>query len=117
MVCKWTYEISTDGKEGWNQSYFDQIGLGELSENSWKKIGTLVLPPGSPVGKGLSRRAANEFGLLEGTAVGTSMIDAHAGGLGLIGCRVEGVDPLFRTRVGELFELYTMGLRDAELRR
>lgn len=100
-MCKWTYEISTDGEEGWNQSYFDQIGLGELSEGNWKKIGSLVLSPGSPVGSGLSQRAANELGLLKGTPVGASMIDAHAGGLGLVGCRVEGVNPLFSTRVGE----------------
>lgn len=89
------------GTEGWNKDYFDQIGLSELSNNDWKKIGKTVLPPGSPVGNGLSLRAATEFGLAVGTPVGTSMIDAHAGGLGLIGCRVEGVDSNFSSRVGK----------------
>lgn len=105
-MCKWTYEISTAGSEGWNKDYFDTIGLSELSENNWKKIGNIILPPGSPVGNGLSSRAANEFGLIVGTPVGTSMIDAHAGGLGLIGCRVEGVDPNFHSRVGKLSETF-----------
>lgn len=101
LVCKWTYEISeTDCREGWNKSYFEQIGLDDLAANNWKKIGSLVLPPGTPVGNGLSQSAAAQFGLKAGTAVGTSMIDAHAGGLGLIGCIADGIDPAFHTRLG-----------------
>lgn len=53
-------------------------------------------------GCGLSKRSAEELGLLPCTPVGTSMIDAHAGGLGLIGCEVENIDPHFETRVGRL---------------
>ncbi|KAJ8964516.1 hypothetical protein NQ314_004811 [Rhamnusium bicolor] len=64
-----------------------------------KKIGSVVLAPGSPVGCGLSKSAACALGLLAGTPVGVSMIDAHAGGLGLIGCRVDSVDPAFHTRL------------------
>ncbi|XP_056632635.1 FGGY carbohydrate kinase domain-containing protein [Diorhabda sublineata] len=100
LVCKWTYEMSIDGTENWNLSYFKQIGLEDLAENNWQKIGSVVLPPGSAVGKGISQKTAEELGLLAGTPVGASMIDAHAGGLGLIGCRVTGVDPAFHTRVG-----------------
>ncbi|CAH1102248.1 unnamed protein product [Psylliodes chrysocephalus] len=100
LVCKWTYEISeTDCREGWNKSYFEQIGLDDLAANNWKKIGSLVLPPGTPVGNGLSQSAAAQFGLKAGTAVGASMIDAHAGGLGLIGCIADGIDPAFHTRL------------------
>lgn len=101
LVCKWTYEISSDGIEGWNKDYFNKIGLSELSEENWRKIGSQILSPGCPVGRGLSQRAANELNLLPGTPVGTSMVDAHAGGLGLIGCRVEGVEANFHSRVGE----------------
>lgn len=57
------------------------------------------------LGNGLSKKAANELSLLPGTPVGTSMIDAHAGGLGLIGCAAEGIDPNFETRVGN-FSLF-----------
>ncbi|KAL1491955.1 hypothetical protein ABEB36_012469 [Hypothenemus hampei] len=100
LVCKWTYEMNINGVEAWNQSFFEQIGLDDLVDNNWKKIGSVVQYPGAPVGKGLSKRAANELGLLPGTPVGTSMIDAHAGGLGLIGCKAKDIDSDFETRVG-----------------
>ena len=38
--------------------------------------------PGEPVGDGLTKQAAIEMGLWQGLPVGTSLIDAHAGGLG-----------------------------------
>ncbi|XP_028144845.1 FGGY carbohydrate kinase domain-containing protein-like [Diabrotica virgifera virgifera] len=100
LMCKWTYEMNIAGTEAWNKSYFQQIGLEDLAENNWQKIGSVVLAPGSAVGKVLSQQAAAELGLVAGTPVGALMIDAHAGGLGLIGCRVPGVDPAFHTRVG-----------------
>ncbi|XP_050305026.1 FGGY carbohydrate kinase domain-containing protein [Anthonomus grandis grandis] len=100
LVCKWTYEMNVEGVEAWNKSYFEQIGLDDLAEDNWKKIGSTVQYPGQPVGKGLSKLAAEELGLLPGTPVGTSMIDAHAGGLGLIGCKADCIDPDFETRVG-----------------
>lgn len=45
-------------------------------------VGEQSCCPGSPVGEGLTREAAEELGLNPGTAVGASLIDAHAGGLG-----------------------------------
>lgn len=44
--------------------------------------GNLVLPPGTCLGSGLTPEAAKELGLPSGIAVATSLIDAHAGGLG-----------------------------------
>ena len=35
----------------------------------------------------MSAGAAEVLGLSAGTAVGTALIDAHAGGLGLLGCK------------------------------
>ncbi len=48
--------------------------------------GNVVQKPGEAVGSGLTREAAQALGLKEGTAVGTSLVDAHAGGLGDIFC-------------------------------
>ena len=48
-------------------------------------LGCKVSSGGEPVGKGLTLRAANDLGLWEGMPVGTSLIDAHAGGLGKSG--------------------------------
>lgn len=45
-------------------------------------------------------KAAAELGLLKGTPVGTSLIDAHAGGLGMIGCYASDVSSNFANRLG-----------------
>ena len=81
-VCKWTY-LGHEGR--WDEDYFRKVGLGDLVEEGFARIGTTVRPIASPVGQGLSARAAAEFGLPPGTPVGTSIIDAHAGGGGVIG--------------------------------
>ncbi|XP_037683019.1 FGGY carbohydrate kinase domain-containing protein isoform X4 [Choloepus didactylus] len=52
--------------------------------------GNQVLPPGVPLGNGLTPEAAKDLGLPAGIAVAASLIDAHAGGLGVIGADVRG---------------------------
>jgi len=95
-VCKWTYlghEPGRDGSVGrWDDSYFRAIGLGDLVDQGYARIGTRVRPMGERAG-GLSAIAAHELGLSQGTAVGVAIIDAHAGGLGLIGIAEEGKAP------------------------
>ncbi|KAK2822065.1 hypothetical protein Q5P01_022130 [Channa striata] len=86
LVCKWTY----CPPEGWDASFWTSIGLEDLLENNFFKIGSVTCPPGSPVGGGLTQEAAADLGLDPGTAVGASLIDAHAGGLGVIGADVKG---------------------------
>jgi FGGY-family pentulose kinase len=89
-VCKWTYLGHENGGAGaWSKRYFERIGLGELLENGAQKIGSKVRPLGERVG-GLSEKAATELGLATGTAVGVSIIDAHAGGIGLLGTSIGG---------------------------
>jgi ribulose kinase len=102
LVCKWTYEADPNGNKGWSEDYFTQIGLSDLMEENWKKIGSVVKEPGSPCGNGLSEQAAQELGLQCGTPVGTSIIDAHAGGLGMIGCSAGSVSQDFQTRLSKL---------------
>ncbi|KAL2735916.1 FGGY carbohydrate kinase domain-containing protein isoform X2 [Vespula squamosa] len=98
LVCKWNYYAEPD-ENGWKEDFFNQIGLQDLKKNNWSKIGNKVKEPGEPVGQGLSAQAASELGLLKGTAVGTSLIDAHAGGLGMIGCTVPGISNKLTSRL------------------
>ncbi|XP_017890173.1 FGGY carbohydrate kinase domain-containing protein [Ceratina calcarata] len=99
LVCKWNYSASPDGNNKWSEEFFEQIHLNDLKKDNWRKIGSDVRSPGDPVGQGLSGKAASELGLLEQTAVGTSLIDAHAGGLGMIGCSVPGVSNELQSRL------------------
>lgn len=85
LTCKWNYDAVN---RKWPEDYFKSIGLSELAEKGWAKIGTKVLFPGDRVGE-LSEAAAKEMGLSKGIPVACSMIDAHAGALGLIASRSE----------------------------
>ena len=78
-VCKWTYL----GKENrWDYSFFKQNGIHDLLVKD--KIGTDIRPMGSLIGP-LSAVSAAELGLSTATKVAVGIIDAHAGGLGVIG--------------------------------
>ncbi len=89
-VCKWTYLGHEHGGAGaWSRSYFERIGLGELLDDGARRIGSTVKPLGERVGA-LTDVAARELGLAAGTAVGVSIIDAHAGGIGLLGTTTDG---------------------------
>jgi FGGY-family pentulose kinase len=89
--CKWTYlaHRGLDGA-GWDRGYFRAVGLGDLAEEGFRRIGTRIRPMGEALGNGLTARAARELGLKAGTPVGVAIIDAHAGGLGLLGAAVGG---------------------------
>lgn len=87
-VCKWTY-LGHQGPDGagWDGSYFRRIGLGEFVRDGFRRIGRKIRPMGERVGQGLTVRAARELGLPAGIPVGVAIIDAHAGGLGLLGAK------------------------------
>ena len=81
---QWNYDVETDGTvRGWNEDYLASIGLSDLAKDNFSKIGSLVVPPGQRVG-GLSVEAALGLGLEAGTPVSSSLIDAHAGALGML---------------------------------
>ncbi|CCM03980.1 uncharacterized protein FIBRA_06136 [Fibroporia radiculosa] len=87
ITCKCSY-VPT--KSGWQAEFFQKIGLSEFVHNGYKQLGAAeqqVLTAGLPVGKGLSKKAAEELGLLEGTPVGSAVIDAYAGWLGTVAAR------------------------------
>ena len=86
-VCKWTY---LGHEHRWDESYFREIGLGDLADEGFSRIGREVLPIGTPQGGGLDAAAAAAFGLEPGIPVGASAIDAHAGGIGTIGVTLGG---------------------------
>jgi FGGY-family pentulose kinase len=102
-VCKWTY-LGHEGTNGrWHDGFFRQIGLGDIVDADFAKIGRTIRPMGEKIG-GLSAKAAEELGLAPGTAVAVSIIDAHAGGLGLLGIPVAGALPTEAT-LGERLAL------------
>ncbi|XP_053684239.1 FGGY carbohydrate kinase domain-containing protein [Sabethes cyaneus] len=83
-VCKWNYDAM---QKTWSSEYFSNIGMVDLTTNNFYLIGQEVNVPGSPITNGLSPEAAKAMSLNAGIAVATSMIDAHAGALALLGCR------------------------------
>lgn len=100
VTCKWTY-LAHENR--WDADYFNDIGLGELVTEGFSRIGMDVVEPGSPLGKGLTSKAAADLGLQSGTAVGAALIDAHAGGVGTLGGTLEGVAPDIRRRLAYVF--------------
>ncbi|THV00590.1 Pentulose kinase [Dendrothele bispora CBS 962.96] len=100
-VCSVTCKCSFVPKTGWQPDFFEKIGLKELVDHEYKQLGATqghVLSAGSPIGNGLSKKAAEEFGLLEGTPVGSGLIDAYAGWMGTVGARYEDNGKLIETK-------------------
>ncbi|KAM4721517.1 FGGY carbohydrate kinase domain-containing protein isoform 2-T2 [Rhinophrynus dorsalis] len=88
LVCKWTYSF----EKGWDDSFWKEIGMEDILKENYAKIGNQVVPPGATIGNSLTSEAAKALGLPEGIVVAASIIDAHAGGLGVIGADVKGYD-------------------------
>ncbi|HLZ06047.1 MAG TPA: FGGY-family carbohydrate kinase [Bradyrhizobium sp.] len=91
VTCKWNFLAH---EKRWSAPYFQRIGLQEFSAEQYGRIGTDIVPPGTPLGAGLNVNAAKELGLRTGTPVGASLIDAHAGGIGAIGGRLAAEAPV-----------------------
>ena len=91
LACKWNYLAH---EQRWSGSYLERIGLGDLASDEHARIGREIVAPGTSLNAGLIKPAADDFGLLEGTPVGASLIDAHAGGVGTIGGRGESGEPV-----------------------
>lgn len=100
VTCKWTYLAH---EKRWDADYFRNIGLGELADEGFARIGTDIVEPGSRLGNGLTLQAAGDLGLNPGTAVGAALIDAHAGGIGTLGGLAPGTSSDVRHRLAYIF--------------
>ncbi len=85
LVCKWTYlGHENEGRGAWSSHFFENADLLELLDDNARRIGQDVRPLGGKLGE-LAKDAATELGLVAAIPVGVSIIDAHAGALGLLG--------------------------------
>ncbi|CAB3982997.1 FGGY carbohydrate kinase domain-containing isoform X1 [Paramuricea clavata] len=94
VVCKFNYmghsSQQTNGHSGWIPSFWRDIGLSEFVDDNFKRLGgTSVCVPGTQLAHGLSKQAAHDLDLPTGLPVAASIIDAHAGGLGVIGAAIK----------------------------
>lgn len=81
-VCKWTYLGHEREQGAWDYTFFEKVGLSDLFER--ERVARFAYPMGTLAGR-LTERSAQELGLQPGTAVGVGIIDAHAGGIGVLG--------------------------------
>ena len=100
VTCKWTY-LAHENR--WDTGYFHAIGLAELADEGFARIGTDIRAPGMALGRGLTEVAGAEMGLAPGTAVGAALIDAHAGGVGTLGVSIAGAAPDMTRRLAYIF--------------
>lgn len=82
VTAKWTY---TKEKQ-FDQKFYQLIGLADLCQNNFEKIGNHIQPQGQPCGSGLTSQAATELRLKPGTPVSVGIIDAHCAAIGCLGC-------------------------------
>lgn len=95
-VCKQGYvPVGVDGSvKGWQEDFYHDIGLSDLVEDNFKRMGGVngvngdYISAGELVG-GLCEKAANELGLPQGIAIGSGVIDAYAGWIGTVGAKVK----------------------------
>ena len=78
-VCKWTYLAH---EKRWSHKLFKEVGLEDLTGKN--RIGKEIADLGSSAGT-LSETSAAQLGLTADTIVAVGIIDAHAGGLGVVG--------------------------------
>lgn len=80
VTCKWTY--LNHETPGWQRDFLDRIGLEDMRLRTGLPERAMAI--GSPAGR-LTAAASATLGLTTRCMVGVGLIDAHAGGLGLLG--------------------------------
>ncbi|OAL33457.1 hypothetical protein AYO20_07313 [Fonsecaea nubica] len=96
VVCKQGYvPVGVDGSvKGWQEDFLKEIGLEDLAEDNFKRMGGVNGVNGEYLSAGelaghLCPRAAADLGLPAGIAVGSGVIDAYAGWIGTVGAKVQ----------------------------
>jgi len=94
LTSKWTYL----GHEtpGWQADFLAEVGLDDLLERG--RLPAVASPVGHDLGP-LTDVAAHDIGLTTECRVGTGLIDAYAGVLGLLGSRLNDGDLAIETHV------------------
>lgn len=94
VACKQGYvPHGVDGsKTGWNPEFLTSIGLQDLVDNNFAKMGGVAKENGvyhsaGEVVGNLSERAALELGLTTSTVVGSGVIDAYSGWIGTVAAK------------------------------
>ncbi|MBN14583.1 MAG: ribulokinase [Pelagibacterium sp.] len=87
LTSKWSFLAHEP--DGWPTDFLGAIGLDDLLTRA--SLPRTASPIGAPLGT-LTAKAARELGLPRSVVVGTGMVDAHAGALGVLGTYTE--DPL-----------------------
>ena len=80
VTCKWTY--LNHEQPGWQQDFLDRMGLADLPARA--QLPVSAQPIGTPAGP-LTPQAAADLGVTTACTVGVGLIDAHAGGIGVLG--------------------------------
>ncbi|KAL1636512.1 hypothetical protein SLS56_001095 [Neofusicoccum ribis] len=96
VVCKQGFvPVGVDGSvKGWQEDFLKEIGLEDLCEDNFKRMGGVngvngeYSTAGELVGL-LSEKAAQDMGLPAGIAIGSGVIDAYAGWIGTVGAKVK----------------------------
>lgn len=86
VACKWGWGSTTDKNNNgeWSQPFWEVLGLSQLCDDNFHKIGRSIVAPGKSLGK-LSPAIAEELSLTTECIVASPMIDAHAGCLWALG--------------------------------
>ncbi|WP_316857927.1 FGGY-family carbohydrate kinase [uncultured Cohaesibacter sp.] len=82
LTCKWNYLAH---EERFPEDMLAAVGLEDL----FGKVPADIKPLGAAVAK-LNAEAAEQLGLHEGVTIASGIIDAHAGGLALVGAKPQG---------------------------
>ncbi len=94
LTSKWTY-LGHETR-GWQTDFLAEVGLDDLLERG--RLPAVASPVGHDLGP-LTDVAACDIGLTTECRVGTGLIDAHAGVLGLLGSCLDDGDPAIERHV------------------